>query len=395
MAHTVELQALLDRIGAGTATERDWAAFRAAVAAGHVRFAGATGEGALAVAGNVHDAIVITGHNAQITYHGASISAIQQALTQMLRELSAEHQQVAARRQHQQAAERQRQTLTEYLLALETYCRQLAYHSLRTVSARARRRLPPVYIEPHLEERRPDAPGVMADRPGRDQRGEQRSETLPQALSHHRHLVLTGGPGAGKSSLLHHLALTQISAFAQGGERPLVPVPVFARTLTKRTKSLSENLYDEVSANLQGFQRTPLPVDLFTVAPAPGATWLVLLDGLDEIVLLADRRHLIDVITAHATRARSPYRFVVTSRPLADLTDFDHAPFGHYHVRPFGPAQVRAFAQRWFAAAPGPSRVLKKSLDGDFGASARRILNLRAALKLADSGPWRTFSAPC
>ena len=48
---------------------------------------------------------------------------------------------------------------------------------------------------------------------------------------------------------------------------------------------------------------------------------------------------------------------------------------------------------RPFAGAT--SRLLKKSLDGNFGASARRILNLRAAPKPADSGPWRTFSAAC
>ncbi len=41
------------------------------------------------------------------------------------------------------------------------------------------------------------------------------------------------------------------------------------------------------------------------------------------------------------------------------------------------------------------SRVMKKSLDSDFGASAGQILNLSAALRLADSGPWRTFSSPC
>ena len=41
------------------------------------------------------------------------------------------------------------------------------------------------------------------------------------------------------------------------------------------------------------------------------------------------------------------------------------------------------------------SRVMKKSLAGEFGASARQILNLRAAPKLADSEPRRTFSAAC
>ena len=41
------------------------------------------------------------------------------------------------------------------------------------------------------------------------------------------------------------------------------------------------------------------------------------------------------------------------------------------------------------------SRLLKRSPGGSFRASAGSVLNLSAAPKLADSGPRRSFSAPC
>ena len=69
--------------------------------------------------------------------------------------------------------------------------------------------------------------------------------------------------------------------------------------------------------------------------PVSGSRWLLIIDGLDEVVDEELRAKIIRAIRGHA-RADTPYRFVVTSRPLpeAELRLLRQEPFTAFSVEP-------------------------------------------------------------
>ena len=85
--------------------------------------------------------------------------------------------------------------------------------------------------------------------------------------------------------------------------------------------------------------------------PVSGSRWLLIIDGLDEVVDQELRVKIIRAIRGHA-RADTPYRFVVTSRPLpeAELRSLRQEPFTAFSVEPFGRRELREFAGKWFTA---------------------------------------------
>jgi hypothetical protein len=77
----------------------------------------------------------------------------------------------------------------------------------------------------------------------------------------------------------------------------------------------------------------------------------VLVDGVDELLEARLRHQALDTVAYH--RQHSPgYRFIVTSRPLSDVTlrqlRNDEAPA--YDIEPFTDAQLPQFALGWFRA---------------------------------------------
>ena len=92
-----------------------------------------------------------------------------------------------------------------------------------------------------------------------------------------------------------------------------------------------------------------------------GSRWLLIIDGLDEVVDEELRAKIIRAIRGHA-RADTPYRFVVTSRPLpeAELRLLRQEPFTAFSVEPFGRRELREFAGKWFTTQ-NPSTASEQS----------------------------------
>jgi DNA polymerase III delta prime subunit len=238
------------------------------------------------------------------------------------------------------------QSISEYLTALFDYCNQLPYV---TLPGKPLPLLSTIYIEQRSEEQLPDAEVEAAS----TERLERSIDTIDKALLRHRHLIIEGGPGMGKSTMLHHLSLTLIKNGHGGNSDALVPVRVFARDLVMRSGSLSESLQEQVSVELGKRLTTAIPPRFFARPPPGGANWLVMIDGLDEIISQTLREELIHAITLHARNEQSHYRFVLTTRPLTSTNWFDRNVFGYYVVLPFEPTQVKTFAENWFANRPG------------------------------------------
>jgi hypothetical protein len=171
-----------------------------------------------------------------------------------------------------------------------------------------------------------------------------RVPTLPDLRPH---AMVVGEPGAGKSSLLRHIVEDGARRLRSVHYIAYVPVRVPARALAEQ-QAMSGALWSAVSADLGTTLARPLREDFFAHPPLPRAPWLVLVDGLDEVL---DEDGRDQVLQAVRRADHAVYRFVVTTRPLP-ATELRQLPA--YWIQRLGPADVKGLAMRWFAVlSPG------------------------------------------
>jgi hypothetical protein len=214
-----------------------------------------------------------------------------------------------------------------------------------------------------------DADPPSAQRPAAA--GATSTLSLWDALERNDHLLVTGEPGAGKSTLGHHLVRSVSKVWLREADSaevplsvPLVAVRIAARfldgegawsTVLARAvgRSLGHSLLQEPDAGL-------------FAGRVQGVRWLIVLDGLDEIPVPQVRAEVIRSVSQHA-RARSDYRFVVTTRalPEAELAPLRGTDLGSYVMRPFGRTDLEEFARKWFAAQPVPLKLGSPEQEAD------------------------------
>ncbi|MDX3224682.1 trypsin-like peptidase domain-containing protein [Streptomyces sp. ME19-01-6] len=158
-------------------------------------------------------------------------------------------------------------------------------------------------------------------------------------LDLHRHVLIEGEAGAGKSTFTQRVA--RQGAEAPGAQEHAVRIPAVDLTHGAPLPAL---LRDSVQRRLGGHLGTELPRDLFESVGDGG--WLLLVDGLDEIVDTAARRRVISIVAANAS---GPYRWVVTTRflPAHELAPLRDAGLASYALAPFDDSQLRELAHRW------------------------------------------------
>jgi HEAT repeat protein len=163
--------------------------------------------------------------------------------------------------------------------------------------------------------------------------------------------VLIGGPGAGKSSLLRTALITLARRWQRGEPGTEVPVHVLASDLIP-PRPIPDLIAASVTASLSavGILKS-WPPEFFGDSPLRGVRWLVLVDGLDEVLDPVARRRVLDKIAgAGRAEARAPYRFIVATRPLAssEFPSQDAWPAPRYELQLFAAGQLTEFAERWF-----------------------------------------------
>ena len=226
-----------------------------------------------------------------------------------------------------------------------------------------------IYVRQLLRDKRlaHDRDGMEASRSVEDSAGDD-VLLADDILNRHDHLLIIGEPGTGKSVFCRAVArrlariwLREDAADSPPIEQPVVPLVVPARSLA--TRGPFSSILAAAVREIYGIAMlTELRPEQFA-HQVHGARWLLFVDGLDEIVDQTVRTKIIHAIAGHA-QSSAPYKFVVTTRPLAEL---QLAPLreGHwatYSLEPFGHAELRLFASRWFAAQePGASDNVAES----------------------------------
>jgi DNA-binding XRE family transcriptional regulator len=184
-----------------------------------------------------------------------------------------------------------------------------------------------------------------------------------EALDGHEHVLITGGPGQGKSTLTLRLAADIATAWVGRGEdaetvtagdpplaEPVVPVRLPARVLAARMDlPLPEALAGAVSAEYGLMLDAPVAAALFG-GRVGGCRWLLLVDAVDEIADPQLRARFVRILAGWISKSSDrPYRLLVTSRPVESggLGPLHHGA-ARFELQPFDTDALRRFADHWF-----------------------------------------------
>jgi guanosine-3',5'-bis(diphosphate) 3'-pyrophosphohydrolase len=162
--------------------------------------------------------------------------------------------------------------------------------------------------------------------------------------------VLIGGAGAGKSSLFRTAVASEIREWLGGKPIGWVPVRVQAADLVA-ARPLPEAIAGSVCDDLSAFGLTEsLPAAMFAKPPFRGGEWLVLVDGLDELISAGHRRAVLTKLAGMNAQDERIFRFIVATRPLSE--DKSAIPSGWvprcFELLPFTNGQFSEVAKNWF-----------------------------------------------
>ncbi|WP_158102613.1 NACHT domain-containing protein [Lentzea kentuckyensis] len=176
---------------------------------------------------------------------------------------------------------------------------------------------------------------------------------MREALETDDHLVITGGPGQGKSTLALRLAADLALSWSGQGTAPVtervVPLRLPARELAAR---LDVPFAEALAASARAEYNVRLKC---AIDPAhfedrvSGCRWLLLVDGLDEVTSPADREDLVHALAGWAASGEV-YRVVLTTRPIEGgaLAPLQRIGAVRYELQPFDEDALRTFAFSWF-----------------------------------------------
>jgi len=190
-----------------------------------------------------------------------------------------------------------------------------------------------------------EAPSEPFPRPEREAPEPERLSVGEALQRCPQRLVILGGPGTGKTTLLSYLALKFARAQAEGklglDERRL-PILIPLRELSRLKLPLT-------AENLPALCTAPelaeaCPEDFFRDRLLAGDC-IVLLDGMDEVTDESERRRVAEGIDDLMNNYRSN-RYVVTSRPLG-YRGVALSGCAEFEICDFTDDDVEAFARGW------------------------------------------------
>jgi hypothetical protein len=174
--------------------------------------------------------------------------------------------------------------------------------------------------------------------------------------------VLVAPAGGGKSALLRTYRAGSAGRWLDGEAGGAAPVLVNASALTAQVP-LPAALAKAATIELTSFGLLDeLSAGLFRCPPRPGAPWLVLVDGLDELPDAGERRGVLEKLASAAVQDPPLYRFVVATRPLPgnELSVLGRQ-VQHYELQPFTGKDLRAYAGRYFGALWPPEEAARRA----------------------------------
>lgn len=171
-------------------------------------------------------------------------------------------------------------------------------------------------------------------------------DTLDRIIHQHHNVVIQGGPGAGKSTLVRAQVEKLIDSNHPGRNLRL-PIMSRAVTLSKLKGSLVDRLQADITNSL-----AVANFGLTTYLDDPGIEAFVFIDGLDEIVDEEQRLEFCKLVEEFSNAYRR-HRVVLTTRESINLDTLQLSTFRRWELLPFDRRQVERFVRQWFSHVDG------------------------------------------
>jgi len=229
----------------------------------------------------------------------------------------------------------------------------------------------------------------------------QRALAALEAVARFPRLVLTGGPGAGKSTFTDYLTLCLAVHGLPAGERPfalvgekhlpgwpdaLCPLPVrvalreFARELpSDARRGTADLLWQHIKGRLSPLSEC---AGVLKEALLAGEA-LVVLDGLDEVPAVSTdrqanpRRLVLQAVEDFALRAFSDAHCLVTCREASYVSPWTLPSFEVAPLAAFGQEKRDRFCRLWYAELARRGQLEAGNVEG-------KVAGLQAAIRRPD-----------
>ncbi|MFC5057590.1 hypothetical protein [Saccharothrix xinjiangensis] len=183
--------------------------------------------------------------------------------------------------------------------------------------------------------------------------------------------VVSGGPGAGKSSLLRMGVVKLVQSLAAGAEDAQVPVRILATDLLP-DRPFAESLAAAIRADFGAGAMRGWSAGFFREPPIRGGRWLVMVDGLDEVSGVENRGRMLRQLSRIAHDHHDTHRLLVATRPMLEVDERQVRQWERtsFRLQEFRQHQLPVFAKAWFEALDLPD---PQGLAARFTTSVERM----------------------
>lgn len=183
--------------------------------------------------------------------------------------------------------------------------------------------------------------------------------------------VVSGGPGAGKSSLLRMGVVKLVQSLAAGAEDAQVPVRILATDLLP-DRPFAESLAAATRADFGAGAMRGWSAGFFREPPISGGRWLVMVDGLDEVSGVENRGRMLRQLSRIAHDHHDTHRLLVATRPMLEVDERQVRQWQRtsFRLQEFRQHQLPVFAKAWFEALGLPD---PRGLAARFTTSVERM----------------------
>ena len=238
------------------------------------------------------------------------------------------------------------------------------------ITLRAREQMPEndVKIEDEIDdENKPEAEILKRQRETMQQR-ESAPVMLEEALKNNSKVVILGGPGSGKTTMLRYASLILAQEDKRDKADAEIPIYLELSRFADRDnpqQSFLEFIYDYVNSTLN----VSLPEGFFEKFLDQGKC-ILLLDGLDEVATLGQRVDVKNIVSSLASRYGAN-KLVVTSRIAGYREASLSHDFLHFTICDLTPDDVKQFAHKWYVTKEGESKNAHEKADNLINAIGR------------------------
>ena len=200
--------------------------------------------------------------------------------------------------------------------------------------------LPDIYVEQHAE-------WVLAT----GERTRAQRLTLAQMLGENHNAVVLAEPGVGKSTAAAKVMWEQCdwlrSARRKAKLKNAPYGPVIPIALPPSLHGCG-NVSAALAKECERLTGTNLGAQMFSEPPPFGKSWLIVVDGIDQVLDIPARDKLLQLL---GNWLGYHYRLLITTRPLLgwEFSYLKAESFGFFRLKKFNASALREFAERWAA----------------------------------------------